>query len=950
MGTTSHSIRAGGRTAGTREGVCLTLLSGCLVVLLPLASAVAAQVTATTTASDGTNSSNELETVVVTGSLIPQSKLEQATPITVITADDMQARGFSSVADALQQTSFATGSIQNGQFSGGFTQGAQTLSLFGLSESYTKYLIDGRPMSDYPALYNGTDNFASISGIPIELVDHIDVLPGGQSSIYGSDAIAGVVNVIMKKKLDAPVVDIRYGWTQDGGGTERRFALADGFEFGSFNLLAGAQYEKTTPIWGYQRDLTDKYFTQGTNPQTAERDYLIYGLFGQASGNYYFEDPANCANVGFEFGGTTHAYSRPGNGTYCGTVTSGYYTIANGDESTQLYLHGTDDVTEHIRLYSSVLLSHDVVRFNTGPYFFGTTVDSSSPFYYYEDPNLGGDLINLQHIFSPEEAGGLDATTDKNTTNSWRATFGVQGSIGASHWTYDVDMTYTEQKLTEHAHQLFTSAIESFFTPLFGPNLGFDPNFGVNIYSPNYANFYRPVTPAQYAGFSGYANSYSRTEDSMLRGQLTDSALFPLPGGDAALALVGETGAQGWDYSPDPRYLDGETYGYVSTPGSGHRSRYAFTGELKMPLVKMLTFDASGRYDDYRVDGANVDKFTFNLGLEFRPIERLLLRARYGTAFKAPTLADEFQGPSGFFETLTDYYTCAKGGYTATNLGNCPQVAESVAGTTSGNTKLQPVTAKIWDFGAVWSPLDRMALSLDFMHWGISNEIISQDAVSLLKTESLCRLGTYNINSPTCVAALSQVTRDANGVLVGVYTPKINIAQETVNALTLGANYKLPVGRFGEFLLEASWSDMLKHTFLQYPGQPAFDYLRDPTQSQEFKTKANASLTWTLGEFSATGYVNRYGRTPNYLATVDGYGTPGAGVLSPWTIANLSARYTVLKQLELSFNVDNVFNAQPPIDHSYPGTQNQPYDEFDYNVYGRMYYLEATYKFGGKPL
>ena len=114
------------------------------------------------------------------------------------------------------------------------------------------------------------------------LVDSVDVLPGGQSSIYGSDAIAGVVNIHLKKKMDGPEADVRYGWTKDGGGTDRRIALADGFTAGGFSLVVGGQYEKIEPIWGYQRRLSDQYFAQGSSPQTAERDWLTFGYFGAA--------------------------------------------------------------------------------------------------------------------------------------------------------------------------------------------------------------------------------------------------------------------------------------------------------------------------------------------------------------------------------------------------------------------------------------------------------------------------------------------------------------------------------------------------------------------------------------------------------------------------------------------------------------------------------------------
>jgi outer membrane receptor protein involved in Fe transport len=139
----------------------------------------------------------KLEAVTVTGSLIPQTEIETATPIITITAQDMKARGFTTIAEALQQSSFATGTVQGSQSSASFTQGAQTLSMFGLPVGFVKYLIDGRPMGNFPGLYNGSDAFNNLSGIPMDMVDHIDVLPGGQSSLYGSDAIAGVINIVL---------------------------------------------------------------------------------------------------------------------------------------------------------------------------------------------------------------------------------------------------------------------------------------------------------------------------------------------------------------------------------------------------------------------------------------------------------------------------------------------------------------------------------------------------------------------------------------------------------------------------------------------------------------------------------------------------------------------------------------------------------------------------------
>jgi iron complex outermembrane recepter protein len=897
-----------------------------------------------------------LEEVVVTGSLIPQVRAEISTPVTVITAEDIDTKGFVSVADALQHMSFATGAVQGAGYSGGFTQGIKTFSLFGLSPSYTKVLIDGRPLADYPALYNGTDIVPNVDGIPTELVDHIDILPGGQSSIYGSDAIAGVVNVVMKKQMDGPTIDVRDGWYTDGGGGNRRIALADGFSAGGIDILAGAQYERIDPIWGYQRNDTSHYFAGGSSPQTAARNWLVDGYYGQPNGDlYYFLDPANCANVASQFNNTVGVRSRQDRGNYCGSFNGGLYTVSNGQENTDGYLHISDDINSNVQVFADVLLSHDVEKFSTGTALFSTADDSAGPFGYYEDTKVTGpaggptsDYLNLQREFSPEEAGGLQNTMDKNTLNGVRATLGVKGAIFSSNWNYSVDFTYTENKLTEITNLAFEDPINNFFAPIMGPNLGFDPVLGANLYSPNYAAFYQALTPAQYASFTGDATSYSRTEESVARAEVVNSSLFALPGGNAGLAVVFDGGGQGWDYTPDPRFLDGGTYLYTATAGSGHRSRYSGTTEMKLPVVQMLSFDLSGRYDDYRVDGNNVDKFTYNIGAEFRPFgSQLLIRGRYGTAFKAPTLSDEFQGTSGFYFTGTDYYTCTKNGYTASTLSNCPQANTSYFGTTSGTPGLKPITANVWDIGLVYTPVPEAKISVDFIDWAIRNEVEEQNSDQLLRVDSACLLGQLDVTSPTCVQALAAVVRDDNGNLVSVSTPKINVAQENLSVLTVGFDYMLDIGRSGTLLFDGAYTDVLKHDSTQFTGDQVIDLLQSPFYSTEFKTKENFSVTWNFRKFGTTFYVERYGETPNYLAslTTDEYNTPGAGRVGSWTLANWSARYEIIRGLMVSANVNNVFNKEPPKDNSWPGIYDQPYNPLNYNNYGRSFLLEASYKF-----
>jgi iron complex outermembrane recepter protein len=340
------------------------------------------------------------------------------------------------------------------------------------------------------------------------------------------------------------------------------------------------------------------------------------------------------------------------------------------------------------------------------------------------------------------------------------------------------------------------------------------------------------------------------------------------------------------------------------------------------------------------------------VGLEFRPVKSLLVRGRYGTAFKAPTLSDEFQGQSGFFVTTTDYYTCAKHGFAPGNpppndIASCPQANQTYFGTTEGNPKLKPINAKVADIGLVWSPLERSSFSVDYLHWKIDDEVFVQDSDQLLRLESACRLGQLDPTSPSCVAALSQVQRDpTTGLIIQFNTPKLNLSEEKLGVLLFTLNYTWLAGKAGSFTVTAAYTNVLNHSEVRFPGDPRIDLLNSPFYSTEFKTKENLALTWNLGKFATTVYIERYGKTPNFVSTQapEGFATPGSAWLQPWTITNWEAEYEALPGLTLRANVDNVFNRSPPFDNSYRGIDNQPYNIFNYNDFGRTYFVGATYR------
>ena len=931
-------------------------------LVIPVAGSALAQEQAGQDPAAPTNSTEAktLDAITVTGSLIPQTEVETSTPVTVISAEDIQTRGFQSVADVLQQSSFTTGGLQGGQTSASFTQGAEAAGMFSLDPGYTKYLINGRPMANYPALYNGSDVFNNISGIPVALIERIEVLPGGQSSLYGSDAIAGVVNIILKKKMDGTEITVRNGFFEDGGGSSSRVTFADSFGTadGRLTSLLGIQLEDRNPIWGYQRDLTKQYNTNGYSDPVASRDFVVIDYF---TSTYHFTDPNNCANTTGQFNGTTGLNERPGIGQYCGSLLSpGYRTIRNGRQSGQVYSYTTFDLNDSTQLYAELLGNYEESKYATGSNY--TWWGTSTKWGAYWDQELGR-LVNLQRAFAPEDigAGGYRSIMNTDTNKAYTVTFGAKGVLG--NWDYDAFAMRSEYKLTERNWVRFADPINDYFEDrVLGPVLGIHPDYGVPIYSPDYDAFYRPISPADFASFTGFVNTESRTWDNLFHVQLTNTALFSLPGGEAGFAVVAEGGNEGWDYAPDPRMLqdpdtlESEIWGQTSVVGSGHRSKYALTSELRLPVWEPLTVNLSARYDSFDIAGNTVDKPTYSVGIEYRPIQSLLFRGKYGTAFRAPSLADAFQGLSGYYSSATDYYRCAQDGYLPGDTVDCSYDSEQFFGTQSGNRDLEPIEAKVWNAGVVWAPSSTFSMAVDYYSWDIENEVDQLSADQILLGEYFCRANTGGSPVTGCDDILAWVGRDANGFLETVYTPKVNVARQKLEAVTASLNYLLQAGAVGDFQFSANYTNNIKHTLVPTPGADEIDLLRDPYYMWIYdsyaKTRADASVAWSKGDWTTTLYANRIGATPNYLAYVGGSydfeNSQGAkaGKWAPYVTYNASVNWRAMDNLTLSLMINNVLDKAPEDQASnYPGTSSTPYNNYLYNPYGRAAYIEAKLTF-----
>lgn len=222
--------------------------SGC--ALFALSSGAFAQSTA------GTGDEAEGD-IVVTGSRIPRVQEEGPAPITMINADTIRANGYASVPDILRAVTQNGGETQSQQsFSGAsFTPGAQQVDLRGLGPNHTLVLVNGRRIADFPLPFQGRSNFTDISNIPVSLIERVEVLSGSASAIYGSDAIAGVINFKMKDKVDGTTLDYRHGRTEHGGGSSHRLTATSGWSNDRFHIVGGIEYSLQRPIWAYDREI-----------------------------------------------------------------------------------------------------------------------------------------------------------------------------------------------------------------------------------------------------------------------------------------------------------------------------------------------------------------------------------------------------------------------------------------------------------------------------------------------------------------------------------------------------------------------------------------------------------------------------------------------------------------------------------------------------------------------
>lgn len=432
----------------------------------------------------------ELETVQVTGSRIPRSQIEGPAPITVVTAEQIQASGFTSVPDVLRSLSQNSGTVQGQQntTSAQSTPGAQAVDLRGLGPNHTLVLINGRRIADFPLPLNSRSNFTDIGNIPLGMIDRVEVLTGSASAVYGSDAMAGVINFILKKSVDGTIFDYRYGDTERGGGESHRLTLTTGFERGAFSGIVGVELLDKRPLWGFERDIQDSTLDAPTDRRRLPR------LTAQILN---WEDDTNlapaddCAAMSGLNEGTTGLHLDRFGEPYCGSERAiAYRTITNERKGGNIYGAFEYRISDELSWFADVQLGRQTVRLLTGTN--GNDVASDHMGWEFHDPDSFDNYRNKifynaltdqreiwSRQFTPEETGGLRNRMNTTVQKTLAVTTGFKGMFG-DDWNWEAAWNHSQYKADVEMPRIRAEAANRLFL---GELLGYTGR-GYAIYAP----------------------------------------------------------------------------------------------------------------------------------------------------------------------------------------------------------------------------------------------------------------------------------------------------------------------------------------------------------------------------------------------------------------------------------------------------------------------------------
>lgn len=955
-----------------RSRLALALLAGLLAPGLAMAQETNTDDTATTT-----TETKQLDKVTVTGSRIARANTEGPAPVVVITAEEIQKQGFTTVWESLGTLTQFTGQVTNETDTTG-TQAinGQFVNLRGLGPGYQLILLNGRRIADYPAVYGTNNNAVSTGSIPAAAVERIEVMSGGASAIYGSDAVAGVINIITKTQFDGDTVRLRGGTTTQGGGDTGLFQYVGGRSGDRWNLLWSFEQLAREEIVAEQRGLTYWADPRFRTPAGAKPTWILEGV-----GYWDYNGGSNIWPDGN--GGWTDTYDammqacsrtdpayHPFYGSasldlpdLCGNFD--YYngrSLQNSYNKTSGYLSGTFDFNDNLQGYAQILVNK------------GNDKSAAQTHYY-----MGGDIfrhfsqsrnrtMDGQRALTISQAG---MTYIRSEETSWNLNFGLQGTVFSGRFDWDASFAMSRYDMTSSMPRFVVQKARDYFL---GPVLGYvNPSIPPNTLSlTGYLNEIRelnpdrlfgPVTPDIYAQITTLVVNKGESQNDSFQ-FVFSGPLFNTWAGEVDMAAVLEASKAEYYLRPDDRIIPSyngpeKIYNLGRTPGGGPRERYAAGVEFRVPLLSSLDATVAGRYDQYEDTGLDAairsskDAVTWQAGLEWRPTNSFLARATYATSFRAPDLMWIYAGEVIGYPYIFDEYFCRRDGIdplsTACQNTQTPYYYQPSQARVSGSSPLlEPETGESTTVGFVWDILSNLSVTVDYYQIELNDRVrLIPDEVTF-EREADCRLGKdragnpVNTNSTEChfytTYYVERLSGDPNppGRITRWRSFPINASIMKTTGADASLKYLHNMNRWGSLGVQLGYTHVFSFETADFADSPLVDSRNDRNYNP-MRWRANMRLNWAYDDWNTSLYAYTQGGIPNFNQVT----RPGRGPSQ--TIWNLDLSKQVLEQMRLGLSVLNLFDTMPPFDPSYT---SWPYHrQLSYSPIGRQIFANFSWEF-----
>ncbi len=789
-----------------------TALTSLCVVLLPLygASVQAAE-------------ERVAEEITITGSYIKRkSQLDSPSPLNVIGGSDIEAQGLNNLGDLARNMTFNSGAeVNTDAFTQNFSTGTANINLRGLGLNSTLVLVNGRRQTLSGAYADDGTTFVDTNSLmPLIMVDRVETLKDGAAALYGTDAVAGVVNFITRDNFEGVELQADYQTTTADSQEDMSVSGIFGAANDRGNIVLSFSYLRRTPL-----SAGDREFTDGTGVSASGQPGSFIGLLPDPTlpvPDPFCEQATNSfVNVLAQVGPTVI-------GT-CNFQFDSYYDLVPRERRLQTYATANYDLADSINAFAEIGYTRNRADRNNAPSF---PIAVPVPVSAAHPGNPFGQDVGFIGRLLGGTAGPSPSTHDSDTL---RMVGGLEGDFG-SNWSWQAAVTYSRNEFTLTVEDIKTDRYLAALAGVGGPNNDqyFNP-FGTSLSAtPDQVGIYND--PAVIRDIIGIASSDAETNLTTFDAHVTGD-LFNMPAGPVGIAIGGQFRHEKMAYDWDANY-NAENYLFLlgGPDFAASRDVGAVFAELAIPLLETLELQLAARYEDY---GSGINSFDPKAALLWRPNNRLAFRASAGTSFQAPSL---FQ-TNGSLTSLSNIRVGGRDIFRAVR--------------TDGNA-LVPQSADVYNVGVTIEPVDGLSASLDYWRFEYSNLITREDAQGIVDAALM--------GSP---AALAKIDFTMTGDIRLVRAAFINAPTVTTDGIDVTASYTWDYGASGMFRLGGEATYVNKYKAIDQNGD-AFD----GAGSRNFGTfarsipewRGNVNFSWSWGGhgFNAfVRYIDSYANNEN---------------------------------------------------------------------------------------